>query len=334
MSSFQKATKKKAKARVALIGPSGAGKTRTALEIGRGLGSKIAVIDTESGSASKYSDKADFDVLELESFSPQNYIDAIVEAGKAGYDVLIIDSLSHAWSGKGGALELVDAAAKRGRGAGGNSFGAWREVTPLHNRMVDAIVRAPMHVIATIRAKTEYVQEKDERTGKVVVRKVGLQPEQRGGLEYEFDVVADINQEHDLIVSKTRCDQLDGAVVNKAGVEFATRLRSWLEDGQPEPRMATVTTFPSPKSSVAQAPEVEEVPVVDETVQVRVSMETALELSIEQSLAQKIASAETVDEVRSLKPQFDALSPDLKNKLHPKFVGRIKELTMQRLGGN
>lgn len=226
---FQKATKKSARLRMALIGVAGAGKTYTALSIASHLGDKIAVLDTERGSASKYSDLFEFDVMEPETFSPKTYIDAIEAAESAGYDVIILDSLSHAWAGKDGALELVDRASRRAQS--GNNFGAWRDVTPLHNAMVDTIIGAKIHIIATMRAKTEYVQEKDPKTGKTSVRKVGMAPVQRDGLEYEFDVVADIDSENNLVVGKTRCPAIAGAVFNKAGKDIALRLKNWLTDG-------------------------------------------------------------------------------------------------------
>ena len=227
--SFQKATKKSARLRMALIGVAGAGKTYTALSIAKHLGGRIAVIDTERGSASKYSDNFEFDVLEIDSYAPKTYVDAIEAAEEAGYEVLIIDSLSHAWAGKNGALEMVDRTAKRSQS--GNNFGAWRDVTPQHNAMVEAIVGSKMHIIGTMRAKTEYVQEKDPKTGRTTVRKVGMAPIQRDGLEYEFDVVADLDVDNNLIVGKTRCPQLAGAVVNKAGREIARTLKGWLTDG-------------------------------------------------------------------------------------------------------
>ncbi len=244
---FQKATKRQAKLRLALIGPSGSGKTYTALRIAKGLGVKVALIDTERGSASKYADESDqnvpaFDTLELDSFHPQRYIDAIHEAEAVGYDVLILDSLSHAWTGKDGALELVDRAAKRTQS--GNSFGAWREVTPLHNQLVDAIVGAKCHVIATMRAKTDYVQEKDDR-GRTQIRKVGLAPVQRDGLEYEFDVVADLDAENTFIVSKTRCKALNGVTVRQAGPEVADVLKAWLTDGAEPVVPVKAATAPS-----------------------------------------------------------------------------------------
>lgn len=227
---FKKATREQAKLRLALVGPSGSGKTYTALAIADGLGDKVAVIDTEHGSASKYAgDPYEFDVLELQSFHPQQYIDAIEAADRAGYDVVIVDSLSHAWEGKDGALEQVDKAAKR---PGENSFTAWRDVTPLHRRLVETILGSGLHVIVTMRVKTEYVLEPNER-GKMVPRKVGLAPIQRQGVEYEFDVVADIDLDHNFTVTKTRCRALDGAVINKAGGQVADRLRDWLTTGEP-----------------------------------------------------------------------------------------------------
>ena len=238
--SFTKATKRQARLRMALIGPSGSGKTYSALAIASAMApsGKIAVIDTERGSASKYAGIFAFDVLELDTFAPETYASAIEAAGAAGYDVLIIDSLSHAWFGKDGALEQVDRAAKRSSSQ--NSFAAWREVTPHHNAMIDAILQCPCHVIVTMRAKTEYVMETNEK-GKSVPRKVGLAPVQRDGLEYEFDVVADMNLENDLIVSKSRCPAMSGQVVNKPGENVAKILMAWLTDGAPQPQPEPMT---------------------------------------------------------------------------------------------
>lgn len=230
---FQKAVKEQSKGRMGIIGPSGCGKTYTMLQVLTSMaelagGGRIAVIDSEHGSASKYADLFDFDTLILDSFHPQNYIDAIKAAGDAGYFALGIDSLSHAWAGTDGALELVDKAAARSRS--GNTYTAWREVTPLHNKLIEAILSSPCHLVATMRAKTEYVQEKDGN-GKTVIRKVGLAPVQRDGMEYEFDVTADMDWEHNFIVSKTRCSALDGAVIRKPGRELAEAFYRWLTSG-------------------------------------------------------------------------------------------------------
>jgi hypothetical protein len=249
---FQKATKQSARLRMALIGVAGSGKTYTSLNIARHLGGRVAVIDTERGSASKYSDMFDFDVLELEVFSPNMYVDAIQAAEEAGYEVLIIDSLSHAWTGRGGALDMVDKTAKRSQS--GNTFGAWRDVTPLHNTMVDAIINARMHIITTMRAKTDYVQEKNEKTGRITVRKVGLAPVQRDGLEYEFDVVADLDQDNNLIVGKTRCPAVAGAVIPKAGKEIALKLKNWLGEDSGENKFEAPLPKSKPEPKVKAEP--------------------------------------------------------------------------------
>lgn len=229
---FQKATKKQAKLRMALNGPSGSGKTFSALSIAKGLGGKIAVIDTEHASASKYADRFDFDTDCLTNYAPKNYIKAIHEAEAAGYSVIIIDSLTHAWNGTGGVLEIVDAAASRARG---NTYAGWKEGTPEQNALVEAILQSPCHIIATMRAKTEYALEKDERTGKTAPRKIGMAPVQRDGMEYEFDVSAFLDVEHHLCIDKTRCPDLAGKVIKFPGEELGKQLAAWLSDGEPAP---------------------------------------------------------------------------------------------------
>jgi hypothetical protein len=236
MSGFKKATKSAAKLRLGLIGPAGSGKTMTALRIAAGLGGPVAVIDTERGSASLYAGERglDFDVIELDTYGVERFIDAIKAAADGGYATLVIDSLSHAWSGKGGILEFVDNAGKRNQGGG--NFGAWRDATPRHNSLVDAILGAPLHVICTLRSKVEYVVE--NVGGRNQVRKVGLQPVQRDGLEYEFTVVGDVTQDHDLVVTKTRAAFLKDAVIREAGEDLGKQLAAWLSDGTTPARPA------------------------------------------------------------------------------------------------
>jgi len=231
---FKSASRAQSKLRLTLDGPAGSGKTFTALRFAHTLadGKPIAFIDTERGSASKYAGEAPdgfpwaFDVLELSSFSPETYTEAIEAAAHAGYAVTVIDSLSHAWEGKGGALEIKDR-------VGGNQFTAWRQVTPMHNRMIDAMLQSSCHIITTMRSRIEYVQDTDKR-GKVVgVRKVGMAPIQRPGLEYEFDVVCDIDWAHILTVSKSRFASLQDARREKPGPEFIAPLIDWLNSGAP-----------------------------------------------------------------------------------------------------
>ncbi|MDF5720197.1 MAG: ATP-binding protein [Rhizonema sp. PD37] len=242
---FLKAVKSQSKLRLALVGPSGSGKTFSSLAIATGLGQRIAVLDTEHGSASKYADKFNFDVVQLSSFHPREYINVIQAASNANYDVLIIDSLSHAWIGKDGALEQVDRIAKKSQSS--NSFAAWRDVTPMHNQMVEAMLACKCHLIATMRAKTDYVLEPNEK-GKMVPRKVGLAPIQRDGLEYEFDVVGDMNLENEMIVGKSRCSALSGQIIAQPGLQLADTLKKWLLDGTPisVPQQVVVATNGNP----------------------------------------------------------------------------------------
>jgi hypothetical protein len=221
---MKKAVKKDSKLRMVIVGPPKSGKTFTSLTIGVGLGKRVGLIDAERGSAAKYADLFDFDVEELDGkYSPQLYRRKIKEFENS-YDVLIIDSLSHAWFGTEGALEQAEKAGERLK----NRFRAWAEVTPHHYALVDAILTAKCHIIATLRVKTEYVMEYDEKTRKTIPRKVGLQPIFREGIEYEFDLVADMDQEHQLVVSGSRCVALDGFVAHKPSENIIEPLRLWL----------------------------------------------------------------------------------------------------------
>lgn len=226
---FSRATKKAAKARIALEGPSGSGKTYTALITAQALGKRIAVIDTEHRSASLYADEFDFDALELDSYDPNLLMQALSTAAAAGYDVVVVDSLSHFWMGTDGMLEQVDRAAKRS--GGGNTFAGWKEMRPTERRMIDAMLAYPGHVIVTLRTKTEWVVEENER-GRKAPRKIGLKAEQRDGLEYEFTLVASMDQENTLVVTKSRCKALSGAVLAKPGEEFGRTLAEWLDAGE------------------------------------------------------------------------------------------------------
>ena len=231
---FKKATKQNVKARIALVGPSGAGKTWTALSEARALvgpSGRIAVVDTENASASRYSDRFDFDVLNLDEFDPRNYIQAIDEAVKSGYDVIILDSLSHAWEGTGGVLDQHGRAADRTK----NTWSAWREVTPLHKQLVDTIIQCPIHVIACMRVKTEWETTKNDR-GQLEVVKLGLAPIQRAGVEYEFDLVVDLDHRHTATVSKTRFSALDGKRYMAPSGEIGTAIREWLADVPQSPQ--------------------------------------------------------------------------------------------------
>lgn len=224
---FHKATKSHARIRLALVGPSGSGKTYTALRIAEEMVPKgsIAVIDSQRGQASKYADVFTFDVAELASHSAESYMKAIAAAEAEGYQLCIIDTLSHEWVGRDGALEQVDRITARSRS--GSTFPAWRQVTPPHNALIDAIVSSKMHIIATMRAKTDWVLEPNDK-GKMVPRRVGTAPIQREGIDFEFDVVGDMTADNQMIISKTHCSTLNGGIFTKPGPEVAEILLAWL----------------------------------------------------------------------------------------------------------
>jgi ABC-type dipeptide/oligopeptide/nickel transport system ATPase component len=224
---FAKATKKAAKGRIALDGPSGSGKTYTALTIAQVLGDRIAVIDTEHGSASKYADLFSFDTLHLHRYSPQILIDALAAAGSAGYEVVVVDSLSHFWMGTDGMLEQVDKAGKR---EGGHGMSGWKAMRPVERQMVESLLAYPGHVICTLRVKSDWVE--GERNGRKAMLKVGTKAEQREGLEYEFDLVASMDLGNELTVIKSRCPSLSGEIVARPGVAFAETFKAWLDAGE------------------------------------------------------------------------------------------------------
>lgn len=221
--SFQKASKKKSKLRLALFAPSGGGKTFTALRIATGIGGKIAVIDSEKGSASKYADRFEFDVSELTDPKIENYIALIKEANK--YDILIIDSLSQGWQEL---LEEVDRIARAKYR--GNTWSAWSEGTPKQRSLVNAILSFPGHIIATMRVKTEWTTEKDHN-GRTKPIRVGLSPEQGKGIEYEFDLLIQVSTDHIGHVIKDRTGKFQDKLIEKPGEEFGKALNDWLSDG-------------------------------------------------------------------------------------------------------
>lgn len=227
-SPFKKAVKYEAKGRLAWIGPSGSGKTWTMLTALRtlvGPKGRIAVIDTEHGSASKYADIFDFDVIELSSFTTDAFIRNLEAAVAAGYDAFGCDSLSHFWVGKDGALEFVDMASKRHK----DNMGGWKEFRPNERAMIDAILAAPIHVGVTMRTKTEYVEEINASTGKKQRRKIGLAPVQREGLEFEFDLVAYMDDDNNLLVDKSRCPSYTGKIIPKPKASDFDVFRDWLQ---------------------------------------------------------------------------------------------------------
>lgn len=246
---FEKAVRKKAKLRLALTGPSGSGKTLSALLLAKGLGGPIAVLDSERDSASLYAEPIrspsgalieppDFDTLSLSApYTPERYIEAIQAAEAAGYNAMIIDSITHEWSGVGGCLELVDEIAKaRYRG---NSWSAWNDVTPRHRALLDAILQSPMHMLVTLRAKTETAQQEGQN-GKKNVVKLGMKAEQRDGFEYEMTIVLDLAHDGNYATAtKDRTGLYKGKDPFVVSEQTGVDMRTWLESGVEVPVSTT-----------------------------------------------------------------------------------------------
>lgn len=232
---FKKATRKQAKLRLALSGPSGSGKTTGALMLAKGIGGKIAVLDTERGSASLYADIVDFDVVELAPpYTPERYIEVIRAAEQAGYTTLILDSITHEWNGQGGILEIVDNYAKAK--LKGNTYMAWSEGTPRHQSFIEAMLNSNCHIIATMRSKTVYETSQNER-GKLTPQKIGTAPQQRDGMDYEFTAVLDIDQStHLAMASKDRTRLF--ADPQKLTEDTGRKLLEWLNSGKTDTEVA------------------------------------------------------------------------------------------------
>lgn len=234
---FKKALLSESRLRLALTGPAGSGKTFTALRIAKGLlnailesginvgNGRIALIDTEHGSAAKYAGLFDFDSAELANFHPDMYISLMKAAERAGYPIIVVDSLSHAWAGTGGLLQVHNEETERSKSK--NSWTAWSRVTPIHNQLIDAILQSGCHVIGTMRCKTEWMTGRDS-DGKFTVEKVGLAPVQRQDMDYEFDLFGALNQDHTLVIDKSRFNQFDNKIVPKPDEEFGTSLHHCL----------------------------------------------------------------------------------------------------------
>jgi hypothetical protein len=230
---FKKAERTKLWARVAIFGPSGSGKSYTALRIAKGLaqraGTRIAAIDTENRSLSKYADRFDFDVDDLGDKTIDTYIESIKQCIKDGYKVLVIDSLTHCWKEL---LEEIDRIASKS--FGGNSWAAWSKGTPKQNKLIKTIVEFPGHLIVTMRSKTEWSLGKNE-DGKNTVARNGMSPEQGKGIEYEFDILMDINQGHIAEIQKDRTGKFQDKMIEKPGEEFGEALYDWLNSGNAPP---------------------------------------------------------------------------------------------------
>ena len=222
---LKKATRRKVYLRLNLSAPSGAGKTMSALLMAYGITNdwgKIAVIDTENGSASLYSHLGDLNVIDLEPpFSPERYIDCLNQCVSAGMEVIIIDSSSHEWSGQGGCLELNEKLAQAKYK--GNTWSAWNETTPRHDAFVNAVLQARAHIITCTRSKMETILDGNR------VKKVGMKDIQREGWEYELTVSLTIDRDtHMATASKDRTNlfNTDPFIIS---AETGKLIKQWCE---------------------------------------------------------------------------------------------------------
>lgn len=223
---LRKATRQKAKIRLGLSAVSGGGKTYSALLIAYGLcgdWSKVALIDTENGSGDLYADLGPYNVLPLApDFTPEKYIQAIKACEAAGMDVIIIDSITHEWDGKGGCLEIVDKA--------GGRYQDWAKVTPRHQAFIDAIIGSSCHVITTVRRKQDYEMTKTQ-DGKVKVEKAGMKEVTREGFEYELTVNLEMDTRHNATASKDRTGLFIDRPAFVPTVDTGKLIRQWCEQG-------------------------------------------------------------------------------------------------------
>lgn len=232
---LKKAKKNQVKLKIAISGISNSGKTYSALTLASGMGKKIILIDTENGSASLYANRFNFDVIELTPpYSVERYMEAIKIAEDENPDVLIIDSISHEWSGEGGLLQLKESLDQRG----GNSFQNWAKITPKHEKFIAKILHSPLHIICTMRSKTEYIMEQNDK-GKMAPKKVGLAPVQRDNVEYEFSIVFDIAKNHEAAISKDRTEIFKDEIFTITE-DTGKKIIAWANDGLPYEQKKTI----------------------------------------------------------------------------------------------
>jgi KaiC/GvpD/RAD55 family RecA-like ATPase len=238
---FKRAQRRKAFLKIAITGPSGSGKTYSALLVALGLAGndgKVAVIDTENASADLYADLGEYDTLTLSApFTVAKYLTGINAAVDAGYDVLVIDSLTHEWEGQGGLLAQKETMDRKG----GNSFTNFQTITKQHNEFIAAMLQSDIHIVATMRSKVQYALESDDK-GKTSVAKKGMAPVQREGMDYEFTTVFDLDRYHQASITKDRTGLFDG-ISEMLSKKQGKVLVDWLNSASDE--------VPTPATAIA-----------------------------------------------------------------------------------
>ena len=241
---LESANRKQAKIKMGIMGIAGGGKTMSALLIAFGITqdwNKIAVIDSENQSSHLYAHLGSYKVLNLEPpFTPERYIQAIEVCEKAGIEVIILDSISHEWEGRGGILDIHSNMA-------GNSFTNWSKLTPRHNSFVEKMLQSNCHIIATIRSKQDYVL--NEKNGKQIPEKVGLKGVTREGMDYEFTLVLEVDIKHNAIASKDRTGIFVGKPEFRVTFDTGRIISEWCNEG---------TTIDQIKSQIENCKNLEE----------------------------------------------------------------------------
>ncbi|MCZ1021360.1 AAA family ATPase [Streptomyces albulus] len=227
---FTTAVRQQRPARILLDGPPGAGTLYTSLALATSIGDRVAVIDAQRGRSRAYADTFTFDACPPLSYcSPDTLITMLAHCADQRYDTVVVSPLSAFWIRPGGIREQVARASKR---SASGKWSAWDEVRPIETQMLEALLGYPGHVIATVRDKLEYVAGPDEN-GRFTRQIIGLAPIGREGMEYEWDIVATMDNSHTLVVVKAPTEDLSGHIETKPGARFASGIKSWLDTGEP-----------------------------------------------------------------------------------------------------
>lgn len=250
----KKAKREKIYVKLALMAPSGGGKTYGSLRLASGMAdeikketgkdAKILLANTEQKRGYYYANEFDYDIVDVEPpHNPEKYVELIDFAVSEGYDILIIDSSSHEWEGKGGCLELQQQA--------GGTYQAWSKITPRHNRFIDAIADSPIHIIATMRGKDQYEVNKDDR-GKTSVQKLGVGAKQRDGFEYEFTCTFLIDQKTNCAeVQKDNTHIFEGEGATLLTENHGRKIIQWANSGEEYTPVAKKDTATPPAGKLS-----------------------------------------------------------------------------------
>lgn len=307
---LKKATRRKIPLKVGLAGTSGSGKTYSALLLARGLAtdySKIAVIDSENGSADLYSDLGNYNTVTLTpEFTPEKYIEAIEMCEEAGMEVIIIDSMSHEWAGTGGILQVQENL--------GGRYQDWSKVKPRHRKLLDKILQSKSHVIATVRSKQDYAM--DTVDGKTKITKLGTKQITEDGFEYELTVSFELNQKHLATTSKDRTglfmDKPD-FVINE---ETGKKLLQWSNSG-----------FEVPKSTPEQYVLIKS--LISKTKSDDTKMKEFLKVKDYDELTE-VKATEFITKLKEREEEFSKMESE-KPKEDPKMTMRLDEVDLDEI---